>query len=243
MASSVLPNPKSSDPKGKQVREMFSRIAPTYDLLNRLLSAGIDQRWRSYAVRHLTVPPPATVLDLCGGTGDFGLQLLKHRPDDRVHIADFAFPMLEKARTRLGPAEQSPHGVLCGDALGMPFTENGFDACLCGFGVRNWSDLEAGLQEVNRVLRPGGEFAVLDFFQAGESLPDKFGRFYCRKVLPAVGQIISGDGRAYRYLAESMDGFCGAVEFKERVQHCGFELVDQKKFSMGMCWFFLFRKV
>ncbi|MCA9442564.1 MAG: class I SAM-dependent methyltransferase, partial [Candidatus Omnitrophica bacterium] len=86
-------------------------------------------------------------------------------------------------------------------------------------------------------------FAVLDFFQAGESLPDKFGRFYCRKVLPAVGQIISGDGRAYRYLAESMDGFCGAVEFKERVQHCGFELVDQKKFSMGMCWFFLFRKV
>ncbi|MCA9438030.1 MAG: ubiquinone/menaquinone biosynthesis methyltransferase, partial [Candidatus Omnitrophica bacterium] len=238
----VVPDPKSVEPKGKQVREMFSRIAPTYDLLNRLLSVGIDQRWRTQAVNRLRVPSPSTILDLCGGTGDFSIQLLKRRPTDRVHLADFAFPMLEKARTRLGPTDQSPHGVLCGDALRMPFSDASFDGCLCGFGVRNWADLEAGLREVNRVLRPDGEFVVLDFFQAGESMADKFGRFYCRKVLPTVGQMISGDGRAYRYLAESMDGFCAPDEFEKRVRDCGFELVEQKKFSMGMCWLFHFRK-
>lgn len=241
--SAVLPNPQSTDPKGKQVREMFSRIAPTYDLLNRLLSVGIDQRWRRRAVRSLTIPTPAKVLDLCGGTGDFAAQLLKARPRDTVHIADFAYPMLERARKRLGPVDRTPHGVLCGDALGLPFAGQSLDGCLCGFGVRNWSDLEVGMREVNRVLRPSGEFAVLDFFQAGNSLPDRFGRFYCRTVLPTVGSLISGDGRAYRYLAESMDGFCSADEFEKRVNGCGFETVQKKKFSMGMCWFFLFRRM
>jgi ubiquinone/menaquinone biosynthesis methyltransferase len=206
---------------------MFSRIAPTYDLLNRLLSVGIDQRWRSHAVRSLTLESPSLILDLCGGTGDFAFQILKHRPEDKVQIADFAAPMLSKARKRLGPAAGSPHGVICSDALGMPFPAETFDGCLCGFGVRNWSNLENGIQEVNRVLRRGGEFAVLDFFQAGESLSDKFGRFYCRKVLPAVGRLISGDGKAYKYLAESMDGFCGTEEFVERVRGCGFELAGK----------------
>jgi len=238
----VLPDPKSSDPKGRQVREMFSRIAPTYDLLNRLLSVGIDQTWRSHAVRRLSIPSPAKVLDLCGGTGDFALQVLKRRPQDRVHVADFAIPMLEKSRERLGRADGSPHGVFCADALRMPFPDEAFDGCVCGFGVRNWSDLETGLMEVNRVLRPGGEFVVLDFFQAGESLSDKFGRFYCRKVLPAVGGIVSGDGRAYRYLAESMDGFCGVDEFEKRVLRCGFDRVGARRFSMGMCWMFHFKK-
>ncbi len=222
---------------------MFSRIAPTYDLLNRLLSVGIDQRWRAYAVRQLSIPTPGTILDLCGGTGDFALQLLKNRPDDRIHLTDFAVPMLEKARLRLGASSSSPHGVFCGDALKLPLLDHSFDGCLCGFGVRNWSDLEIGLYEVQRVLRSGGEFVVLDFFQAGESLADKFGRFYCRKVLPTVGHLISGNGKAYQYLADSMDGFCGIDEFEERVERCGFDRVGRKRFSMGMCWLSHFRKV
>lgn len=231
-AASVVPDPSSSLPKSRQVREMFARIAPTYDLLNRLLSLGVDQRWRSYAISKLTVPSPARVLDLCGGTGDFAGQLLRERPRDTVHVADFCEPMLRKARGRFG----TEHGVTCGDALRLPFEAESFDAILCGFGARNWSDLEAGLAEARRVLRARGEFAVLDFYEAGKSLSDRFGRFYVHKVLPFVGGLVSGNREAYRYLADSMDGFCSVDQFVGRAERAGFSVKIRKRFFLGLCW-------
>jgi len=231
-AAPVVPDPTSPLPKSRQVREMFARIAPTYDLLNRLLSLGVDQRWRAYAVERLTVPSPARVLDLCGGTGDFAGQLLRKRPRDTVHVADFCEPMLRKARERFG----TEHGVTCGDALRLPFEDGSFDSALCGFGVRNWSDLEAGLLETRRVLRIGGEFALLDFFRAGTSLSDRFGRFYVHKVLPFVGGLVSGNREAYRYLADSMDGFCSVDQFVRRAEGVGFSVKIRKRFFLGLCW-------
>jgi len=237
----VVPNPESAGSKDHQVREMFSRIAPTYDLLNRLLSFGIDQRWRRYAIRRLAYESPAQVLDLCGGTGDFGTELLKARPDDTVHNADFSMPMLERASKRL--TEFGPrHGVLCGDALGLPFEDGQFDIGLCGFGVRNWSNLERGLHEVRRVLRSSGEFAILDFLKVEQGFSDRLGRVYVNHILPTVGSLISRDRQAYRYLARSMDAFCSAEEFRGVVRENGFEISEEKRFFMGMCWFFLLKK-
>jgi ubiquinone/menaquinone biosynthesis methyltransferase len=237
----VLPNPTSSSPKDRQVRQMFGEIAPTYDLLNRVLSLGIDQTWRTQACRNLEVPSPARVLDLCGGTGDFATQLLKARPRDEVHVADFCFPMLGKARDRL-VGEGRPHGVLCGDALGLPFPSGSFDAALCGFGVRNWSNLGAGMREVHRVLRPGGEFAVLDFFQAESRVGDRLGRVYVRHILPTVGGLLSGNRSAYQYLADSMEGFLPPEKFAEECADWGFQISRRKRFMLGLCWLFILKK-
>jgi ubiquinone/menaquinone biosynthesis methyltransferase len=237
----ILPHPESSDPKGDQVRQMFSRIAPTYDLLNRLLSFGVDQHWRTEAVRRITVPSPARVLDLCGGTGDVALKVIRRRPADSVVVADFAQPMLVKAAGRLAGCD-TRHGVLCADALQLPFESESFDAAFCAFGVRNWSDIDQGLREVHRVLKPGGEFAVLDFLKAGRGLPDALGRFYIHKVLPTVGSWVSGDRRAYRYLAESMEGFCSEGEFREKAHAAGFAAACEKRFFLGLCWLFVLRK-
>ncbi|MCG3198326.1 MAG: ubiquinone/menaquinone biosynthesis methyltransferase [Candidatus Omnitrophica bacterium] len=237
----VLPNPRSSEGKARQVRDMFSRIAPTYDLLNRLLSLGVDQRWRSHAVSHLTVPSPARVLDLCGGTGDVAMKNLKARPSDTVVVADFAYPMLTKARDRLRVSAPR-HGALCGDALQLPFPDQAFEAVYCAFGVRNWSDPRGGLGEVLRVLKPGGEFIILDFFRAGSGLSDALGRLYVHHVLPLVGALISGDRHAYRYLADSMEGFCTDREFGEVVRLSGFEVTHRHRFFLGLCWLFRLRK-
>lgn len=237
-AQPVVPDPASALPKSRQIREMFARIAPTYDLLNRLLSCGVDQRWRRFASKSLSVPSPARILDLCGGTGDFAGQVLKNRPGDKVHVADFCESMLKKARNRFAPEQ----GVVCGDALRLPFADETFDAAVCGFGVRNWSDLETGLLEARRTLRCGGEFAVLDFFQAGDSFSDRMGRFYVHRILPSVGGMVSGNRAAYQYLADSMDGFCSAREFIARAEDAGFRLKLEKRFILGLCWLLLLVK-
>lgn len=238
----VLPDPDSSIPKDRQVREMFGRIAPTYDLLNRVLSFGTDQYWRRHAIRQIQIATPARVLDLCGGTGDMALQLLHRRPQDTAIIADFAFPMLTRARQRLA-AHTTQSGVICGDALNLPFPDESFDVCLCAFGVRNWSDPLNGMREVHRILHQGGEFAVLDFLRSGNVWMEYLKRFYIQSVLPVIGYLTSGDHRAYHYLAESMENFYSSQEFLTAADATGFEVIHQKRFFLGTCWCFVLRKV
>ncbi len=237
----VLPNPESSTPKDQQVREMFGRIAGTYDLLNRVLSFGADQYWRWYAIHHLKIPTPARVLDLCGGTGDMAMQLLRCRPQDSVVIADFALPMLHKARHRM--ANRSKMGsVLCGDALALPFPDESFHVCLCAFGVRNWSDPLRGMGEVRRVLHGGGEFVVLDFLRSGSVRMEYLKRLYIQRVLPIAGFIASGGEHAYRYLADSMEKFYSGEEFLEMAHTSGFEVRHKKRFFLGTCWCFVLKR-
>jgi demethylmenaquinone methyltransferase / 2-methoxy-6-polyprenyl-1,4-benzoquinol methylase len=238
----ALPDPTSSTPKDHQVREMFGRIAGTYDLLNRILSFGTDQSWRKYAICHLQNPAPARVLDLCGGTGDMAVQLLIRRPQDSVVVADFAYPMLEKAQRRVTACSQKS-GVLCGDALALPFPDGLFDICLCAFGVRNFSDPLKGMKEVHRILRAGGELAVLDFLRSQDSQMERLKRLYIQGVLPVVGFIASGDGQAYRYLAESMEKFYSGEEFLAAAHTAGFKVTHRKRFFLGSCWCFMLRKV
>jgi ubiquinone/menaquinone biosynthesis methyltransferase len=213
---------------GRSVRSMFDRIAPTYDRLNHLLSAGIDRRWRALAARE--VPADARrVLDLCAGTLDLSAAVLAGRPGARVFAADFAVGML-----RLGRSKHPQVSLAGADALHLPYAEGSFDAALCGFGVRNVENLAACLTEVRRVLRPGGVFVVLEFFRAERAVTRAFHRVYNRHVLPAVGAALSGDGSAYRYLAESMERFVTRPGMEALMVECGYGEVRGRDLSLGI---------
>lgn len=213
---------------GRSVRSMFDRIAPTYDRLNHLLSAGIDRRWRALAARE--IPADATrVLDLCAGTLDLSAAVLAARPGARVFAADFAVGML-----RLGRSKHPQVSLAGADALHLPYAEGSFDAALCGFGVRNVENLPSCLTEVRRVLRPGGVFVILEFFRAERAVTRAFHHVYNRHVLPAVGAAISGDGSAYRYLAESMERFVNRSGMEALMGECGYADVRGRDLSLGV---------
>ena len=214
--------PQAGDPgRGPEVREMFDRIAPTYDLTNRILSMGIDTIWRKRTVRALG-PLDATSLDLCAGTLEMTLELLA-AGSPRVVAVDFSAEMLERGRGRL--PEGAPVDVVVGDAEALS-VEGPFGAATCGFGLRNVPDNRAALSEVLSVLRPGGRFAVLEFFRPVRAHARAFHGLFNKLVLPNVGGLISGDRAAYAYLAESMVAYLSRAEFEALAIEVGFELVS-----------------
>ena len=194
------------------VRTMFDRIAPVYDAMNRTMTVGLDRRWRRLAVE-LVVQPGDRVLDACCGTGDLALEA--ERQGGNVVGLDFSARMLERARRKSQTVEW-----LQGDVLALPFADGSFDAATVGFGVRNVSDLDLGLRELRRVLRPGGRLAVLEITQPRGWLRPFFGVWFDR-VVPALGKAIPG-GRAYAYLPASVRRFPGAEELVSSLQHAGF---------------------
>jgi ubiquinone/menaquinone biosynthesis methyltransferase len=212
------------------VREMFDRIAPTYDRLNRMLSAGIDVAWRKQAVREAVEGAPrGPVLDLCAGTMDLTALLAQARPNDRVVAADFAAQMLEAGRTKAPSAER-----VVADALALPFSDGEFAVVVCGFGVRNLADPARGAREVMRVLAPGGVFVALDFFRPTRLATRAFHAAYARGVLPTLGGFISGDHGAYAYLAESMKGFLSRAEYERLLEGAGFRSVRGRDLALGI---------
>jgi len=202
-----------------QVRQMFARIAPTYDLLNRLLSAGRDRAWRRRVAARLT-QHPQRVLDLCAGTGDLALEIARQHPAARVVAGDFCHAMLQRGT---GKGLQQRAAALVCDGLQLPFAPGSFDAITVAFGVRNFEDLRRGLTEMGRVLRAGGELAVLEFFRSESRWRDLPFRFYFEQVLPRVGRLISRDGQAYSYLPRSVGRFVTRREFGALLQETGFE--------------------
>src|SRR4029077_3004285 len=199
-----------------KVREMFTQIAPRYDLLNHLLSLQLDRLWRARAARRLEFildRPDALVLDLCCGTGDLALALA-HAGKARIVGADFAHPMLirakEKTPSQTPPANQSavsPMSFFEADALRLPFSSASFDLVTTAFGFRNLANYEAGLREIQRVLKPGGTVAVLEFTEPPVGLWGDFYRWYFCTVLPKIGGLISGERSAYSYLPKSVARF------------------------------------
>lgn len=220
--------PEAQGKNAESIRSMFDRIAPTYDRLNHLLSAGVDRAWRVELARELP-DPCGRVLDLCAGTLDLSLAVLGEHPTAEIVAADFSVEMLERGRHKL------PHvSLFAADALALPFRDESFDVVVCGFGVRNVSDLNACFREVRRVLRPGGTFAILEFFRPRGPLTRLFHRIYNQGVLPAVGAKISGDDEAYKYLADSMERFFSLEEAAEMMEACGYERVRGRDLLFGV---------
>ncbi len=214
---------------GSAARGMFERIAPTYDTLNRIMSAGIDRRWRARAIAEVRRAPPGPVLDLCAGTMDLTAMLARELPRERIVALDFSPKMLEAGRHKAPGAE-----VVVGDALALPFEDGTFTAVVCGFGVRNFADTARGAREALRVLRPGGVFVTLELFRPSRLATRAFHRAYAQVVLPAVGGLVSGDPDAYRYLARSMAGFLTREEYERTLEQVGFAKVRGFDLTLGV---------
>lgn len=206
------------------VRTMFDRIAPVYDSMNRLLTAGLDGRWRAETARAV-VRPRARVLDVCCGTGD--LALADVRAGGRVTAIDFSERMLERARAKSGEVEW--HRA---DALALPFPDGSFDAATVGFGVRNLGDVEAGLRELRRVLAPGGGVGILELTRP-RGLLRPFYRLWFDGFVPLVGKLVPG-GSAYTYLPASVRRFPEAPELARLLCEAGFEDVRYRFFAGGI---------
>src|SRR5712691_6224910 len=233
----------------RQVREMFSRIAPRYDLLNHLLSFQLDRLWRRRVVRrfrHILARPEARVLDLCCGTGDLTLAL-KRGGHAKVFGSDFAHPMLVRALekgaceagkrqpkggsrsaapTASGSASavgvRRPGGYAEADALQLPFPDASLDLATAAFGFRNLANYQRGLREIYRVLRPGGEVGILEFTEPHGALFGPLFRFYFTRILPRLGGAISGNAAAYSYLPSSVESFPPPEELAAAMSRAGF---------------------
>jgi demethylmenaquinone methyltransferase / 2-methoxy-6-polyprenyl-1,4-benzoquinol methylase len=206
------------------VRGMFDRIAPIYDVMNRVMTAGLDQRWRKLAVSEV-VWPGDRVLDACCGTGDLAVEA--ERRGGRVVGLDFSEKMLERARAKSGAIEW-----VQGDALALPFPDGDFDAVTVGFGVRNLADLEDGVKELARVLRPGGKLAVLEITRPRGVLKPFF-RLWFDVLVPLAGRVLPG-GQAYTYLPASVRRFPGPDDLSALLERAGFESVRYRLLGGGI---------
>ncbi|MGH3102970.1 MAG: ubiquinone/menaquinone biosynthesis methyltransferase [Gaiellaceae bacterium] len=206
------------------VRSMFDRIAPVYDAMNRIMTAGLDRRWRRATARAV-VRPGDRVLDVCCGTGD--LALADRDAGGEVTGLDFSERMLERARRKSGEIEW-----VRGDALALPFAAAAFDAATVGFGVRNVPELEPALAELRRVLRPGGRLAVLEITRPRGVLSPFF-RLWFDGIVPLLGKVLPG-GAAYTYLPASVRRFPGPEDLAAAIASAGFANVGYRLFAGGI---------
>jgi demethylmenaquinone methyltransferase / 2-methoxy-6-polyprenyl-1,4-benzoquinol methylase len=226
----------------RQVREMFTQIAPRYDLLNHLLSLQLDRLWRARVSRHLRAileRPEALVLDLCCGTGDLAFSLAR-AGRARVIGADFSHAMLVRARQKeetpgySGNANVAkPMAFFEADALRLPFASASFDVVTAAFGFRNLANYEDGLQEIYRVLKPGGTLAILEFTEPPAGLIGDLYRWYFRNILPRLGGFLSGDRSAYTYLPASVSRFFRPVELAALMTTVGYHSVEFRVWTVG----------
>jgi len=217
------------------VREMFDTIAPRYDLLNHVLSCNIDRLWwwrTARRFRPILADPDSSILDLCCGTGDMTLALLRHRPQNAKPIlaADFSPAMLARAKEKFRNRNAT---VLQADALHLPLQDSSLSLITTAFGFRNLANYEAGLREFHRVLRPGAELGILDFSEP-KGITGKLYAFYFRRILPAIGSLLSGAGSAYRYLPASVHSFPPPPQMLALMQKTGFTSVSWTPYTFGI---------
>jgi demethylmenaquinone methyltransferase / 2-methoxy-6-polyprenyl-1,4-benzoquinol methylase len=228
--------PTPGSPEKAAVRSMFDRIAPRYDLLNRLLSCGVDTRWRRKAVDVLGLEGAGRVLDLCTGTADLLIEALR-RDEARQGVGiDLSSGMLVRGGRKLaarGMAGRS--GLACGDGERLPLRSGAFDGALVSFGIRNVGRPEEALRELRRVLRPGGRLVILEFSMPAGILGGLY-RFYFGRVLPRIGGLVSGDPGAYAYLPASVARFPTPESFAALMRTAGFERVSARALTAGIAY-------
>ena len=226
--------PTPGAPEKAAVRSMFDRIAPRYDLLNRVLSGGTDVRWRRRAVDRLDLGAPARVLDLCTGTADLLIEALSRDPRHSGLGVDLSHAMLVRGSGKLARGGYSGRAALAqGDGEHLPVKAGLFDGALVAFGIRNVGDPLKAMREVLRVLRPGGRFVVLEFSTPGGLLGAAY-RFYSRSVLPRLGGLVSGDASAYAYLPASVAKFPTPEAFASLMREAGFVDVRWQRLTGGI---------
>jgi demethylmenaquinone methyltransferase/2-methoxy-6-polyprenyl-1,4-benzoquinol methylase len=224
----------------RAVRDMFTSIAPRYDLLNHVLSFNVDRLWWRRAARtfrHILSRPGARVLDVCCGTGDMAFSLRRQAGKSSLQIlgVDFSQAMLRLARAKsaASPQNGSAPGWIEADALNLPFPDDHLDLVTSAFGFRNLTDYDAGLREIVRVLRPGGECGILDFGEPRGAVASLY-RFYFRRILPRVGTLISGVRGPYAYLPASVERFPSPEEMLARMKSAGFSDALWTPYTFGI---------
>ena len=231
---SQSPPPGEAAGKRQRVAAMFDDIAPRYDMLNRLLSFGIDQTWRDKAVEMLRKPAPKRILDVATGTADLAIKALRLNPEKIVGV-DISEEMLAIGREKVARIGESGRITLQrGEAEKLPFSDNQFDAALVAFGVRNFENLHEGLSEIWRVLKPGGNLVILEFSHPSSFPIKQLYGFYSHAVLPLVGRAISRNKEAYEYLPASVDVFPSGEEFLRRMREAGFREVSSEPLTFGI---------
>ena len=227
------------------IATMFDRISPKYDALNHLLSLNIDKMWRRKTAKAVAKHHPKAILDLATGTADLAISLAKHNPQAHIVGMDISEKMLEIGKEKVAKKGLANQIELClGDAAALPFNDNTFDAVTVAFGVRNFEDLVKGLSEIHRVMKPDGQAVILEF-----SMPEKFPvkqlyRFYFKRVLPKIGQIVSKDPSAYTYLPQSVEKFPMPLDFQQILSEKGLKQGSLKRLSFGIATIYTaFKKI
>ena len=230
----VVPYKDKSDAKKQQVADMFDSISGNYDFLNHFLSLGIDIRWRKKAIKLLEGDAPKVILDIATGTGDFAIESLKLNPEKVIGV-DISEGMLNVGREKM-KKKGLDHiiDMQSGDSENLHFDDNKFDAIIVAFGVRNFENLEKGLTEMNRVLKPGGKAVILEFSKPSIFPFKQLYNFYFRWILPKVGKLVSKDSAAYTYLPESVNEFPYGANFLKILDSTGFKHTQCKPLTLGI---------
>lgn len=242
MTDIVTPYKDQTTSKKEQVAAMFNNIAPRYDFLNQLLSLGIHKVWRRKAIYLLKEKKPKFILDIATGTGDFAIESMKLNPEKVIGI-DISEGMLNLGIEKIKKLRlQDRIELKIADSENLPYTEYSFDAITVGFGVRNFENLEKGISEIYRVLKPDGMFVVLEFSKPMKFPIKQFYKFYFKFITPTIGRIFSKDKSAYTYLPESVNVFPNGEDFLTILKKAGFKQTKAIQLTFGIASIYLASK-
>ena len=234
MHDQVTPYKTTDETKKKQVARMFNNIAHRYDFLNHFLSLGIDRRWRKVAIAQLKDEQPKIILDIATGTADLAIEAMRLNPT-KIYGVDISVDMLELGKKKIKDRKLAEIiELLEGDSENLIFDDNKFDAVTVAFGVRNFENLQNGLKEIYRVLKPGGKLVVLEFSHPRQPVMRALYNFYNSRITPFFGKLISKDASAYSYLNESIQAFPSGNDFLKELKNAGFSETTAKTMTFGV---------
>jgi len=236
MSKTITPYQNQQVAKKQQVADMFNNISKTYDFLNHFMSLGIDILWRKIAINELKANKPQHILDVATGTGDFAFEALSILKPEKITGVDISQGMLDIAQQKINKRRlNSRFEVKLGDSEKLPFEQDNFDAVTVAYGVRNFENLETGLADMLRVLKPGGKAVILEFSKPKRFPVKQLYSFYFNYITPGIGKLFSKDARAYSYLPESVAAFPDGMAFINLMDRVGYQNTKSRLLAFGIC--------